>query len=368
MNPAHNLKIVTFPRFIAGLGAVCWHFILNTNFIEKVEPFQSFWLAQAFIHCAPIGMGYFYALSGFVLAAIYYKPGITTLDYKHFFLMRLARIYPIFLLSLVAYLALTWPASREQPLAIALNTLLLQSWVSPYPLSLNYPAWTLSVELFFYLLFPFLVISFDRFSTRKLFVFTGVIWLISNLLQLYYTITLRPPEGSIAHDVLIYFPPLNLNGFLIGMLGGICLVRHGAPVSGSKALNIALALLCVAAPIALTLTLGREVNVGGTAPFIVLMMYILVTTRTRLWDWMSQPRFEALGHISYAMCILQVPLFIAFMKVVTYRFRMTPGELFYSYFALLMVVSYIVYYLYEAPIRDWVRQALKEPRKTKVIP
>ncbi|MES2684897.1 MAG: acyltransferase [Pseudomonadota bacterium] len=365
MNPQHNLKIVTFPRFIAGLGAVCWHFILNTNFIEKVEPFQSWWLARAFTHCAPIGMAYFYALSGFVLAAVYYRPGMAPLNFRQFFLMRMARIYPIFFLALVMYLALTWDRSIEDPLGIGLNLLLLQSWVSPYPLSLNYPAWTLSVEVFFYLVFPFFLLSFDRYSTRQLFVFTGVVWLISNLLQLYYTVRLHPAENTLAQDLLIFLPPINFNGFLVGMLGGICIVRHGQPPSRFAGVNIAIVVLCTAAPIAMTLAFGRHVNVGATAPFLTLLMYTLVTQRSWLWDWMSNRHMETLGQVSYAMCIFQVPLFLLFLKFATHRVRLSPTELFYLYFAALMALSYLVYFFYEAPLRDWARDKIKRPSKTQ---
>lgn len=365
MNPAHNLKIVTFPRFLAGLAAVFWHFILTTNFIQKVEPFKSQGWAQAFTESAPVGMAYFYALSGFVLAAVYYKPGMRSLDTRHFFLMRLARIYPIFFLSLALYIAVAWPKSVEDPLAVGLNVLLLQAWISPYPLSLNYPAWTLSVELFFYALFPFLIVSFDRYRTRALFLGIGLIWLVSGLLQAYYTVQLRPGNGSVAHEVLIYLPPMNLSGFLCGMLGGICLVRHGRPLTPSKPVNISIAIFCALMPAALTLRFGREVNVGGTAPFMAVLMYVLVTQRTRLWDWMSLRFFENLGHISYAMCIFQVPLFILCLRVVMGRYRLTETELFYGYFALLMATSYLVYFFYESPLREKARRFLHHRRHTE---
>jgi peptidoglycan/LPS O-acetylase OafA/YrhL len=215
------------------------------------------------------------------------------------------------------------------------------------------------VELFFYAVFPFLILSFDRYRTRDLFFGIGAFWLASGLLQLYYTVWLHPEAGTIAHEVLIYLPPMNLNGFLCGMFGGICLIRHGRPLTPSKSANIAIAIVCALAPAALTLQFGREVNVGGTAPFLVISMYVLVTQRTRLWDWMMRPFFETLGQMSYAMCILQVPLFILVLNLAKGRIRLTQTELFYSYMVVLMIVSYLLYRFYEAPLREWFRQRLR---------
>src|SRR4029077_1716836 len=87
-------------------------------------------------------------------------------------------------------------------LAAVLEILLLQSWVPPAALSWNSVGWSLSVEAFFYLLFPLLVLRYGRFSRNQLFAIIAVCWLASNLISTSYTV-LRP-DGIVNPDSNVY--------------------------------------------------------------------------------------------------------------------------------------------------------------------
>ena len=82
-------------------------------------------------------------------------------NWKHFFVARLARLVPVYEVTLVVALVsgLIWYGSAfsSAPNIIA-NFLMIQAWVPGSWMSLNSPAWSLSVEVFLYvILFPCLV-------------------------------------------------------------------------------------------------------------------------------------------------------------------------------------------------------------------
>lgn len=114
----------------------------------------------------PAAVGYFFVLSGFILAHVYRRadgppsPG-------RFWLARFARVWPLHLACLLLMLVL-WPAtvptSGTGVLHWLAHVLLLQGWTADadWALAWNGPAWSLSVEAFFYALFPLLVVRRAR--------------------------------------------------------------------------------------------------------------------------------------------------------------------------------------------------------------
>jgi peptidoglycan/LPS O-acetylase OafA/YrhL len=111
-------------------------------------------------------VGYFFVLSGFILA--YQYPHIANApQYFRYMGSRVARIWP----TAVACLLLTcylnrWPLydhTKYWP-ALVSNFFLLQSWVPDrnYFLCFNAPAWTLSVDMFLYLLLPAALVCSKR--------------------------------------------------------------------------------------------------------------------------------------------------------------------------------------------------------------
>lgn len=111
-----------------------------------------------------LGVSLFFVLSGFLLTMRYAPAGTMRGARRAFWLERVARLAPTYLLALVFALALFVRDARVQGLTseriAAIGTSVLtvqQSWRPELSCQWDCPAWSLSVEFWFYLAFPFAI-------------------------------------------------------------------------------------------------------------------------------------------------------------------------------------------------------------------
>ena len=159
-----RLEQLTFTRFLAALSILIFHYG------QGIEIFYNQYTTFIFEQ-ANVGVSYFFILSGFVMIIAYgNKEKIIFWD---FLKNRLARIYPIYFLAII--LILISKLLKENTSDLILNLLMIQSWVPSKALTVNFPGWSLSVELFFYALFPFLL---NYVYSKKTILFSTInIWL-----------------------------------------------------------------------------------------------------------------------------------------------------------------------------------------------
>ena len=97
----------------------------------------------------------FFVLSGFVLTRSYWRESWTGAALAKYYRGRVARVYPVYLLSLAVVapfiIADTTPGKWGYAAAHATLT---QAWLGAIPVQWNTPAWSLSCEMFFYAVFP----------------------------------------------------------------------------------------------------------------------------------------------------------------------------------------------------------------------
>jgi len=145
-------------------------------------------------------VGFFILLSGFVLS-YNYADRPQPLNKRDFWRARFARLYPIYLLSLVLSLTMLgaeWHArSHGQFLEGTLLTpLMLQGWSPSLATFWNTVAWTLSCEAAFYFAFPWLILLPWPKTPGRLIALMMAVWCI----------------GLIPHTLYLYFNPDHLAG------------------------------------------------------------------------------------------------------------------------------------------------------------
>jgi peptidoglycan/LPS O-acetylase OafA/YrhL len=144
------IEALTGLRFVAALIVVVSH-------LPQIIPID--WLQEALGRQGAAGVTIFFVLSGFVLAYNYAEFFRTsTTGALHFMRARIARIWPINVVSLIiTTLLLLWWGNPPSPVPWVVNLLMLQALVPTQAMlfSWNPPAWSVSCELIFYCSFPF---------------------------------------------------------------------------------------------------------------------------------------------------------------------------------------------------------------------
>jgi peptidoglycan/LPS O-acetylase OafA/YrhL len=216
-----RLNALTGLRIFAAVNIVLFHFS-NPNWFGFMAPVVNAGFAS---------VSFFILLSGFVLAYNYAgRARAGELDKKRFWEARFTRLYPIYLLSLL----LSWRVVPAEYGAhthamfwtgMVLTPLLLQGWVPSVATFLNTPAWTMSAESAYYLLFPWLARWKRPVSIRSHLAKMGLVWMLGLLPGALY-IAFNP--DGIAHpdrwswgpwlQALKYTPLPHLPSFVFGVM------------------------------------------------------------------------------------------------------------------------------------------------------
>lgn len=147
MNRRPDIPSLTGLRFVAALAVVLMHY-------RDLLPMPR--VAYVLLGKGMTGVGLFFILSGFILTYTYAgRP-----DGRGFYRARFARVAPLYFLALAGGVGVTAAigtglSPAELATSLALNLTALQAWV---PWDTGYlwdaPAWSISAEAFFYLIFP----------------------------------------------------------------------------------------------------------------------------------------------------------------------------------------------------------------------
>ncbi len=183
-------------------------FLSHLSFV-KTENSLFNWLQRNIFFEGYLGVSFFFILSGFVLAYSYReKFSQNTITKKSFYLARFARIYPLHFLTLILAVPIIYFHNSSGIIRSFLaNLFLIQSFIF---FSFNAPAWSISDEMFFYLIFPFIIILLGKVKILKiLFYFLVPVILITGIILI--------PE----HDQKAFFyvnPIVRSFDFILGIL------------------------------------------------------------------------------------------------------------------------------------------------------
>jgi peptidoglycan/LPS O-acetylase OafA/YrhL len=160
--PAHA-RALTSLRFLAALWVLLHHALPRADGRVRGAVGETGWL----------GVSLFFVLSGFLLTVRYAPEGTLRVSTRGFWLERVARLAPTYLLALAFALPLFARDARvhelgaERVAAVVVSVLTVQqSWRPELACQWDCPAWSLSVETWFYLAFPLLIGALGTWMMR----------------------------------------------------------------------------------------------------------------------------------------------------------------------------------------------------------
>jgi peptidoglycan/LPS O-acetylase OafA/YrhL len=259
---APRLHRLTSLRFIAALVVFGFHGLVF--FDIPTQHILGYLVGQG-----RSGVTFFFVLSGFLLAWSA-RPGDRAIS---FYRRRFARIYPAYLVSLLfagSLWAILDPAALRRGL---LTPFLLQAWVptSESYFAINVPAWSLSVEAFFYVSFPLIILGLRRLRARGLAVTLLAMVGVSVALAAVVAARVAPTEldqDSVWVWLAYYFPPSRLPEFVVGMILGVLCKRGTLPAVDWRT---AIAIAAVA-----YLSVGVWPSTYGVSALVVLPFGLLI--------------------------------------------------------------------------------------------
>ncbi|HTM66067.1 MAG TPA: acyltransferase [Flavipsychrobacter sp.] len=358
-----QLNQLTFTRFLAAISIVVFHYGMAS------PPFNFSIFSTLFSH-ANIGVSYFFILSGFVMV-IAYSAKRVKINIKEYYVNRFARIYPVYFLALlITALLIIVKLGEFDIIEFALSSSLIQGWFPQYATSLNGPGWSLSVEMFFYVLFPFLFnLGYSTKNLKSISICVLAFWLISQVVfnSLFYS-PFYKGYPSFSHSFLHYFPAMHLSEFMIGNLTGLFFLRYRK----NKNFDLSIVFLMILIPLTIILTEHFKVKLNfhnGLMAYIFVPLILLLSMNTgRITTLFSHKFCILLGEISYGVYILQYPIFLVVRYFSKYIPHTHPSVVFYFYLLMLFGTSLLSYYLIELPARKRIKSVMeKKINKKKEI-
>lgn len=344
MNVEHPsyLKALTFPRFLLASIVVIFHFGLHLNEI------QNLFLAP-FLNHGAVCVSFFFFLSGVVLS-YNYKGKVNN---KTFWLKRIFRIYPLYFLTFILVFSYQFFVSHQAPTPVfgLVNLFGLQSWAVGHAMEVNFPSWSISVEFFFYLIFPFLLWLMKKLNYKK-FMLLGFIFVVLGWFQHFTFVNfLWEPNRFYLEQFILYFPLFHVTTFLAGMMCGLSIERlrklgiHPLMYSVLSAIGIVLFVWIMNT----TSFLRPYAHNGGLIPVFTLICLGLSLDKTFFYRIFGWKPLVYLGEISYGVYMWQFPIYIAFGWLIN-KELLELNE-FIIYFLSLILVSIASFEFIEKPLK-----------------
>ena len=355
-------------RAIAALAVVFqhWeHFLSVAPFAAAREQSPLYWLFAPFYDKGARAVTFFFCLSGFIFYWLYApKVHDRAVGPARFAALRLSRLYPLHLATLLSVLALQWPliAMLGKPFIyqhqdlkhFVLNLLLIQYWGPEDGWSFNGPSWSISVEIFLYIAF-FIACRYFRPSVWQCLVLalTGLLLARFSVLAnaavpffiggaAYHTYRFLAPRWTPTRAIVLaaivvllwaIIPPLIQPGVLDALLARLENLL-GAP---GKAVSAVVRIFA-----------ERQFE------FVLFPATVMALALSEaVWKRAPWAALHELGNMSYGIYLLHFPVQLVFITAaLAFGF---PGDFFLHpatlllFIAVLLAVAFASYRFFEKP-------------------
>lgn len=373
-----SIPALTSLRFFAAAMIVIQH---SASYFHILEDFtRTFTLIQ--------GVTFFFVLSGFILTYSHSNLSGAGNSIK-FIWARISRVWPahIFTMGLLYYLwvypyATGLVVTTEQTL---LSATLTQAW-SQLPsnfFAFNGVAWTLSVEMFFYAMFPLLILNFSKTWHIKLaisfaFAMAAVFIAISTDAPAY-----APGDVVTTASWVYIWPPARLFEFVLGMVAGQAFLFYGNKVKESRIKFTGLvALLVIFAgsyymPAIGWFLSGEDligpalkgwITVSSSSLFYAVGLFLLASSTGIVTSILSWRPLVLLGEISFSIYLIHQLIIRSLMINPTWTDGVDPVVVMIGYWIATLSASYLMWVLIEKPCQRMMLRLIKRRPVTVTEP
>jgi len=359
-----SMDYLTSIRGLAALLVVLFH-------VRHLLPgTKSVPLVHALLANGYLAVDFFLVLSGFILSYKYaadFKNGVRG-NFREFFAKRLARIYPLHAFVMLCFLVLpaalyitgrgydavtyAWPTFTAKFFLFDLWLFRTQAWDT-----WNVPSWTISGELFAYLLFPVFVHLYQRWGLgrRVLFLAAAMVTLVGS----YAAHGCASIGECIAPLGLVRCSVEFLFGVYVWFLFAQTRNRGQAFFRAVMVASLAVWVFAASQPIP---------NYLFVPPVFAATLYGLLGWRSRLhqaleWRWLVY-----LGEISYSVYLNHLLFRDGLYKVLVRNGQPGGLEFVLVYVVVTVLCSIVTYRYVELPARrvvyGWLARKTRERKPT----
>lgn len=356
------IKPLTSLRFLFAFMVFASHL----GFLNQSESNILRWIYDSIFYEGYIGVSFFFILSGFILA-YNYQDGIQKKQKskRTFYQARFARIFPLHILTLIISIPLTYSVFIQKKslwFSQALtNVTLTQSYIPIKSIyfSFNAPSWSISNEMFFYLVFPFLITLIPKFRNYKSLLIISIIALIPLL-------TLIIPENAY-HQIFYINPFTRVVDFVIGIF-----IFNIYQTFLKKDLNINYNYFEISSILLLLVFFLFHQSIAKVARYSfyywIPMGYLIFSfsfQKGKISKFLSRKTLIHLGEISFGFYLFH-QLVLRYFSIINGKILHIENEILIIImtFTISLTVSHYSFILFETPMNKYIKNTLRNRKNT----
>lgn len=226
----HEEPVIDGLRGLSVIMVVVFHSLFTVYFIFKSRPelfqtyIEGFVLPSRFLFGFDKAVDIFFMISAYLLGkSLLLQLNKQRLEIRQFYINRLFRIYPLFIVALIIFSLGSWHLFERD---FWLNLIFVDNFMHNTIIPVG---WSLSVEMQCYLLLPFVVLL--AYKTQRPVMFFSGLLLLGVSLRAYmalqnpevyqipfYAILQNPKVDYLYMDVMYYSTPSRVASFIVGLL------------------------------------------------------------------------------------------------------------------------------------------------------